>query len=406
VERARIVVRRLVALTLVFCIVFSGGALSGQSVFFTNECSQQAQIVAQDGGSFNLTWTSREMSTPQLLGNGSSLEGDRIMLNATFLGHAGFVEPFNTSITIVGGSLNTSALGSTVSLDTYFLATNGSYSIELLTTDSLDQNASAVYEDVFLGNFFAPVVEVDEPVEVAEGVYNVTWACNDQNQDEVHFYDVWISTDGGVSYQLLARNLTLTWFVWNSSGFLVSTESIWRIRAYSVDFSLYAGPFLNLPSDYVPGDYGDGFFIGWNDGIPYWDNIGVSHPSDFTFTAGTSGQEIRWLLSFWGGIGIVGYELHYTVYRDDAIMITDTLAIASEEDQYIIVTLDGFSPGVHNMTLSFANPGPLGGVVADTVLVHVVAVTPGVEDLIVFVLAGTFVGVVVLALLAVLRRRG
>jgi hypothetical protein len=346
------------------------------------------------------------MSTPQVVRNGSYLEGDHIVLNATFLGHSGFVEPFNTSIIIVGGNLNDSALAATVSLDTYFLATNGSYSIEVLTTDSLDQSTSVLYEDVFLGNFFTPVVDVEEPAEVSEGVYNITWTCTDQNQDDIHFYDIWISMDGGTSYQLLARNLTLTWFTWNSTGFIAHDEFTWRIRAYSVDLNLYAGPFVDIPSDYVPGDYADGFYVFVpTDGIPHWDNIGVSHPSDFTLAAGSSGQEIGWLLSFWGGVGIVGYELDYTVYRDGATMVTDTLTITAEQDEHITVSLDGFSPGIHNITLRFVNPGPDGGVVTDTVLAHVVAVTPGVEDLIVFALTGVLVGVAVLAIVMVLRSR-
>ena len=399
-------VRRSVAITLALLIVALGGVPSlGTSLVAPVHESRLS--LAQDGTPFNLTWTSRGMSTPQQVGNGSFLEGDHIALNATFLGHTGFVEPFNTSITIVGGNLNVSALSSTVSLDTYYLATNGSYSIEVSTTDSLDQNVSVIYEDVFLGNFFVPVVTVFEPDEVAEGVYNVTWTCTDQNADDIHFYDVWISSDGGVTYYRLARNLTMEWYAWNSTGFLQG-EYIFRIRAFSIDLGLYAGPFIDLPGDYVPGDYGDGFYgpFPYTNGIPYVHNIGVSHPSDFTFESGATEQEIRWLLTFWGGYGIVGYDLNYTIYRDEAIWITDTLTIASEQNQYISVSVDSLSTGTYNITLRFTNPGPEGGLVEDSVIVHVTAATQDVEQLIFFILVGVSVGVVVLVALAVFLRRG
>ncbi len=400
-------VKRLVAISLALLLVALGGAPSLDFGICVMP-QEAANPLAQDGAEFNLTWTSRGMSTPGLVVNGSYLEGDHLVLNAKFLGKAGFVEPFNTSITIVGGNLNTSALSSTVSLDTYTLAANGSYSLEVSTTDSLDQTTSAIYEDVFLGNFFVPVVEVHEPDEVSEGLYNVTWTCADQNQDDTHFYEVWLSADDGVSYNRLARNLTMSWYLWNSSGFL-ERDYYWRIRAYSVDLSLFAGPFIDLPGDYVPGDYGDGFFgpFPYTNGIPQIHNIGVSHPADFTFVSGQVGQQIQWFLSFWGGYGIIGYELDYTVYRDGAVMITDTLTITSEEDQYIMASVDNMSPGVYNMTLRFANPGPEGGIVVDTVFVSVVASTQGGWNPLLFVLGGGILGVALLVTATIfLRRRG
>lgn len=308
--------------------------------------------------------------------NGSFLEGDHIFINANFLGRPGFVAPFNTSISVTGDELTAFILGQSVILDTYSLARNGSFAIEVSTIDSLEQEVTCTYEGVFLGNFFEPKVVVDIPVEVAEAVYNLTWSSSDNNADDTHFYDVWLSADSGVSYNLLAKNLTDVYHIWNSTGSLQPDEFIVRIRAYSVDLSLYSGPFLNIPEDYVPGDYGDGFYsFGHPNGIPFLHNIGVSSPPDVTITQGEVGNEIRWLLSFWGGYGIVGYELDYTIYQNGALMVSERLTISSELHQYITLSIDSLPPGIHNITLRFLSPGPDTDVVTDIVFVHVTSST-------------------------------
>ena len=68
-----------------------------------------------------------------------------------------------------------------------------------------------------------------------------------------------MSSDGGVSYQVLARNLTATAFTWDSSGFLERDNYILRVRAYSLDWT--AGVEISLADEagYWPGDLGDGF---------------------------------------------------------------------------------------------------------------------------------------------------
>ncbi|TFF91901.1 hypothetical protein EU545_02615 [Candidatus Thorarchaeota archaeon] len=397
-------VKQTISVLLVIMIVASGGVLSSSMRDGATPVEVGASggdlVYSQSCDAFYLTGASRSSSTPETVVNGSSPVGDHIVLNATFLGHPGLVGPFNTSIQVVGEELSAFNLGESVALDTYALARNGTFTIEVSTTDSLDQEVTCTYEDVFLGNFFTPLVTVEAPIEVSEDLYNVTWSSTDPNKDDTPFYEFLVSHDGGASYIRLANNLSTTWYIWDTSGFL-ENEYILKVRAYSVDLNLYPGPFLEIPDDYVPGDFGEGYYLEFSqDGVPMLKNIDVSSPADINYTAGETGSVIQWELSFWGGYVIIGYLLDYTIFLDGDVILTDTHIISSESNQFIVVSADGQPPGNHDFTLAFVSPGPDTDFVSDTVFVSVFPAPPSARDLAVYTVIGLW-GVAGILLLAV-----
>ena len=153
----------------------------------------------------------------------------------------------------------------TIELDTYYNLFNATFGI--LVSSQTGTNLQYFYNipDVFIGNFFGADVTVNAPIDLGNDVYNVTWSAVDRNVDDINYYQVWLSNDGGVSYQRLARNLTdaETFYVWDSSGFLERDNYIVRIRAFSLDFTtLVDGEPLGTAegqNTYWPGDFGDGF---------------------------------------------------------------------------------------------------------------------------------------------------
>jgi hypothetical protein len=164
--------------------------------------------------------------------------------------------------------------GNTFTVDTYYLLANQSYSVLVDSDTGTNLRYSLEIPNIFLGNFFAPVVTVNAPIDLGSNTFNFTWSSTDQNADDVHYYSVWISGDGGVSYQVIARNLTDTYYVWDSSGFLERDNYRVRIRAFSVDFSnvldllpeddpdgVYDTPLAAVDdqANYWPGDFADGY---------------------------------------------------------------------------------------------------------------------------------------------------
>ncbi|MFW9833764.1 MAG: S8 family serine peptidase [Candidatus Thorarchaeota archaeon] len=216
-----------------------------------------------------------------------------------------------------------SVAGSTKTIDTYYLLANQTYSVLVDSDTGTNLKYSMEIPNIFIGNFFAPDVTVEDAVALANNVFNISWSVTDQNADDVHYYSVWISGDGGVSYQVLARNLTETYYLWDSSGFLERDNYIVRIRAFSLDFSpvldllpadhpdgVYDTPLCSVDDEanYWPGDFGDGFtgefFAG--DVPPPEPTTTPTEPTTPTGPTGPT-QPVTWdplLIGLIGGIGV------------------------------------------------------------------------------------------------------
>jgi len=95
--------------------------------------------------------------------------------------------------------------------------------------------------NVFLGNFFVPVVEVVSPngYEVWTGANDVTWNAWDLNEDEELTFEVLVSSDSGVTFQLLFAGMTETRFLWDCSTFLNLSTYVVEVRVSDGIFSSY-----------------------------------------------------------------------------------------------------------------------------------------------------------------------
>jgi hypothetical protein len=150
------------------------------------------------------------------------------------------------------------------------------------------------------------------------------------------------------------------------------------VRAYSVDLTYFDGPFVDIPADYWPGDYTDGYSSSFEHDGPFYSgtaDVGVIQASDLIYYWGSIHNTIEWRLSFEFTLPPfqrIPDSVNYTVTHNGKSYINGTQSIGSDSDNtYIIVGIDGLGIGKHNFTLAIANPGDSGGIVFDTVEVTV-----------------------------------
>ncbi|TFG34150.1 hypothetical protein EU527_04690 [Candidatus Thorarchaeota archaeon] len=147
-------------------------------------------------------------------------------------------------------------------IDTYYLLANQTYSVLVDSDTGVNIHYSVEFADIFIGNFFAPEVTVNDPAPVTgdeDRTFDISWSVTDRNADDTHYYSLWLSNDDGASYMLLAQNLTATTYRWNSSGWMEDSY-MFRVRAYSLDFTIPdLADVSDPPAGYWPGDFADGF---------------------------------------------------------------------------------------------------------------------------------------------------
>ena len=272
--------------------------------------------------------------------------------------------------------------GNSVSFDTYsFLGANQTFTwVEVNAKNSTGFEYS--YR-IGLGvcNYFAPDCEV--AVDEAEyPVYNITWSCLDLNQDDTNYFDVLLSSDGGITYYQLASNLTEKHYVWDSAGFL-EHEYLVKIRAYSADFTVtkeiapgifwpdveisrqtyWPGDFDDaLSNPFMAGDVGHGLILG---------DVILGSPSDITIFKGITGNLLLWTIDFTlSQIPIGLYPLlSYSISVDGEHVLNSLHDCGASLT--IGYCLDDLTVGTHMIRVQVENPGPSGGYVTDSVEVTV-----------------------------------
>jgi hypothetical protein len=147
------------------------------------------------------------------------------------------------------------------SYETYDFLRDITFSVYLYCWTETDVAWVLDYGLVRFENFFAPVVVVNAPIDLTGDLWNFTWTASDANIFDTLYFSVWLSTDGGNTFQLRAQNITETFFVWDSDGFLIR-DYVYRVRAYDVDAAYLVGgvPLSAVddpPTSYWPGLVGE-----------------------------------------------------------------------------------------------------------------------------------------------------
>ena len=137
-------------------------------------------------------------------------------------------------------SVDQPSVTDTATYDTYHLLANKTMDLYLYCYTPTDVVWVIDFGKVTFNNFFAPILTVNPAIDLGDGTFNFTWSATDKNEGDSIFYSVWISTDGGNTYQVQVFNLTGTFFIWDSSGWL-ERDYYYRVRVYSVDLGIMVG---------------------------------------------------------------------------------------------------------------------------------------------------------------------
>ncbi|MCK4567182.1 MAG: hypothetical protein KAU48_07725 [Candidatus Thorarchaeota archaeon] len=275
----------------------------------------------------------------------------------------------------VGIDAIVSVNASSIEMNTYYITgRNQTCTVSATGYTDLNESIMLIREQVRICNFFAPNVTI-YPIETLPSdsrTYNITWSSTDRNADEVNYYSVWLSSNEGTSFMLIASNLTRTWQLWNSSGWL-EDDYIFRVRAYSIDLTVSGMADLSdPPAGYWPGDYGDGLSFSISTCGPSrpLTDVGVNQPSDIMYEQGATGNCIVWRFINYSYSYYYPAVLTYEIYRNSELL-TRSRIYFQYEGPALSVNIDGLQDGVHNYTLYYENPGASGGYVQDVVFVIV-----------------------------------
>jgi hypothetical protein len=257
---------------------------------------------------------------------------------------------------------NTPDNPSEVVFDTYNLLRNIIVNITLYGWNSTDV-MMVEFCNITVQNYFEPMISDLIAEEIESYVWSFSWSCYDINANDMNYFSVWISGDSGATYQMLAMNLSQSYWVWDSIGYSMLNYLV-RIRAYSLDLTFgNRCSTSNPPHSYWPGDYSDatltldaGDVHSWP---PGYGSVSIDSPADLSYQEGTSGNTIVWRPTPL----VIGWN--YLVYD---VLCNGTQWTSGEfytSDESIEVNIDGLSHGRYIFELR------IGGTASDSVTVTV-----------------------------------
>lgn len=134
-------------------------------------------------------------------------------------------------------------------IDTRSLGNNASCFINSTAWLTNGTVLSIVYQNVYIGNYFAPDVMVLSPNGGEEwtGINTIRWHAYDINVDDSLRYDVRISSDSGVTFDTVASSISEKWYNWNCSQYDRLDTYVVEIRATDgiyFSYDLSDSPFM------------------------------------------------------------------------------------------------------------------------------------------------------------------
>ena len=294
--------------------------------------------------------------------------------------------------------------GNSVFVDTYYLLQNLTANIQVWGYSAFGNVHYFEASNIAVHNFFAPLVYVQPPEEIADSIWQVNWTSTDLNSDDMHLYDVYLCAGAGYC-QLAARNLTQSTFTLDLRGFL-ENEYWFKILSHSADLTTRVEiepgvfwPDITLDSsDCWPGDTGIGYSVPFPAGDsfppPPKGDIEVATAEDITYEVGTSGHYISWdVLGDW----LYSFDpFQYSIYVDGEFVENGTQYGHSTD---IVFNVDGLQVGVHEVELMYNNSGPRGGIYSDVVIVRVINIDSGPRPSELLILVGVLPGIIAIIIL-------
>ncbi len=121
--------------------------------------------------------------------------------------------------------------------DTYKTGKNGTFTVMVTAWTATDVVFTDTIGDVRFENFFSPRVTIDSVTSdtPSAGYVTISWSITDDNADDEFFSEVWVSSDGGTTFQVIQTNITGTSYVWDSRGWLIQDDYVIKVRVHDND---------------------------------------------------------------------------------------------------------------------------------------------------------------------------
>ncbi|TXT55128.1 MAG: exported protein of unknown function [Candidatus Thorarchaeota archaeon] len=125
-----------------------------------------------------------------------------------------------------------SSTTNTVLFDTYQMYKNGDFQIKITAETDTNIGYSVNLAAVTLVNLHAPELS-NITVSGTGAVKTIDWEVTDLNANDEHIYELYLSQDGGTTYQLLASGFKDSEYSWDSEGFI--ERDTYKIQVVVVD---------------------------------------------------------------------------------------------------------------------------------------------------------------------------
>lgn len=237
--------------------------------------------------------------------------------------------------TLVG--ISTSDHSKTLSIDTNSLQ-NGTYQVTMRGTTNVGPEITTIYQ-ITLNNWFDPSVSLTSPVggETWTGTHNIVWSASSQMVDADLSTDVYISNDGGITYQLYASGISTSSFSWDTSEWLYLSTYV--VKVVTVD---------NQPSEYILEDMDiSNNLTAGNPSLSDSTDPKVFGDASLYFELGSLDAEVTWLVS----------DLHpgsIEIYVNESLNETVTWSTYSVE---VSVNCSEYQIGTTNFTILVTDGG-------------------------------------------------
>ncbi len=188
-------------------------------------------ITAADVPSLSLTYTTRTHLADTPVESGDTIAGDHVNLKAVWT-PAMNRSRLEVHAPAIPSTLIADENQSALEIDTRYLGNNATCTIVASSWLANGTIVSEEFVDVYIGNFFAPVVRVLSPNggENWTSLHNITWTASDVNVDDTFLFDVLFSDDSGASFDSLVESTNETWFEWDCSGLIQEDTFIVEVR--------------------------------------------------------------------------------------------------------------------------------------------------------------------------------
>ena len=187
---------------------------------YDNFALHETYVPSAENPSLNLTYYLATNLTEVDVVSDSVISGDHLILKAVWTASVVNRSRLEVFAPAIPATLTEDLDTYITEIDTRYLGNNATCTINATAWLTNGSIVFQTFENVYIGNFFAPDIIVISPNggETWTGANNITWWASDTNEGDLLRFTIRVSSDGGKSFETLASAITTRWLEWDCSG--------------------------------------------------------------------------------------------------------------------------------------------------------------------------------------------